>query len=95
MSEKQTESKKTKNTEKQNMYFLAHICEFSFNGEMICEGLATAFGETNRSVTDVIIKSQSSVGGITAEIRQYILLSPNKFLGGRCGESQEAYAAHI
>lgn len=77
------------------MYFLTHICELSFNGEMICEGLAAAFGETNRSVTDVIIKSQSSVGGITAEIRQYILSSPNKFLGGRCGESQEAYAAHI
>jgi hypothetical protein len=45
---------------------------------MMCEGLAAAFGETNRSVTDVIIKSQSSVGGITAEIRQS---SPISFLG--------------
>jgi len=77
------------------MYFLTHICELSINGEMMCEGLAVAFGETNRSVTDIIIKSQSSVGGITAEIRQYVLSSPNNFLGGRCGERQEAYAAHI
>jgi hypothetical protein len=41
---------------------------------MMCEGLAAAFGETNISVTDVIIKSQSSVG-ITAEIRPYIVIS--------------------
>jgi hypothetical protein len=75
ISEKQTESKETKNTEKQNMNFLTHICELSSNGEMMCEGLAAALVETNRSVTDVIIKSQSSVGGITAEIKQYIVIS--------------------
>lgn len=72
ISEKQRESKKTKNTEKQNMNFLSHVCELSINGEMMCEGLTAAFGETNRSVADVIIKSHSSVGGITAEIRQYV-----------------------
>jgi hypothetical protein len=75
ISEKQTESKKTKNTEKQNMNFLTHVCELSINGEMMCEGLTAAFGETNRSVTDVIIKSQCSVGGTTAEIRQYMVIS--------------------
>jgi hypothetical protein len=75
ISKKQTESKKTKNTEKQNMNFLTHICELSINGEMMCEGLAAAFGETNMSVTDIIIKSQSSVGGITAEMRPYIVIS--------------------
>jgi hypothetical protein len=75
ISEKQTESKKTKNTEKQNLNFLTHICELSINGEMMCEGLAAAFGETDISVTVVIIKSQSSVDGITAEIRPYIVIS--------------------
>jgi hypothetical protein len=57
------------------MNFLTDLCELSIIGEMMCEGLVAAFGETNRSVTDVIIKSQSSVGGITAEIRQYIVIS--------------------
>jgi len=75
ISEKQTETKKTKNTEKQNLNFLTHICELSINGAMMCEGLAAAFGETDISVTVVIIKSQSSVGGITAEIRPYIVIS--------------------
>jgi len=74
ISEKQTESKKTKKTEKQNMNSLTHVCELSINGEMMCEGLMAAFGETNRSVTDGIIKSLSSVGGTTAEIRQYIVI---------------------
>jgi hypothetical protein len=75
ISEKQTESKKSKNTKKQNMNFLTHICELSINGEMMCEGLAAAFGETSISVRVVIIKSQSSVGGITAEIRLYVVIS--------------------
>lgn len=57
------------------MNFLTHLCELSINGQMMCEGLTAAFGETNRSVTDIIIKSQSSVGGTTAEIRQYVVIS--------------------
>ena len=56
------------------MNSLTHVCELSINGEMMCEGLMAAFGETNRSVTDGIIKSLSSVGGTTAEIRQYIVI---------------------
>lgn len=38
-SEEQTESKKTKNTEQQNMNFLTHICELSISGEMMYEAL--------------------------------------------------------
>jgi hypothetical protein len=37
--------------------------------------LVAAFDETNRSVTDVIIKSQLSVGGVTAGIRQHTVIS--------------------